>query len=113
MTKEQQQFDFLNEYILNVLKQNGYDDLEDSVRQEFVPQLVAHAETRLGASLLPKLDETSAQKMIDLTKDENTTPEEWEKFWQENVSDFSEVVKKTLEDFSIEIKELLSKIKNS
>ena len=112
MAKEQQ-FGFLHEYILDVLKQNGYNDLSDDVKQEFIPQLVAHAETRIGASLLPKLNEQSAQKMVDMTDKGSTTPEEWEKFWQDNVSDFSEIIKKTLEGFSVEVKELLSKIKSS
>ncbi|MFH1947280.1 MAG: DUF5663 domain-containing protein [Candidatus Magasanikbacteria bacterium] len=111
MPEEQKQFDFLHEYILEVLSQSGYGELDETTKQEYVPQFVAHAETRIGAALLPELNEESAKKMVELTKNESVTSEDWQNFWQENVSGFAEIVKKTLEEFAVELRDILASLK--
>jgi hypothetical protein len=47
------QFDFLTEYVLELLKQNGLGNLSDEQKNAYVPQVLAPVEQRLGLELLP------------------------------------------------------------
>lgn len=94
----------LETLILNVLNENGFDKLDEESKKAYLPQYVAQAEQRLGAALLPLLNEEAAKKFVELTNQE-TAPETWWNFWQTNVVDFEAVVKRVLSDFALEIKE--------
>jgi hypothetical protein len=68
------QKNFLESYLLQVLNENGFDKLDDDAKKTFFPQFLAQAEQRLGAALLPLLNEESANKFVELTKN-NTKPD--------------------------------------
>ena len=53
--KKGEDFSFLEEYVLQIIKQYGYDSLSEDSKKELFPQFMAQAETRLGAKLLPLL----------------------------------------------------------
>jgi len=97
------QKNFLEVYLLQVLNENGFEKLDDDAKKTYFPQFMAQAEQRLGAALLPLLNEESANKFVELTKTK-ADPEAWFNFWQANVPSFDEVVKKTLNEFAAEIK---------
>ena len=111
MPEKNQQFDFLHDYIMQVLSACGYNDLSEDLKKEYVPQFVAHAETRIGAALLPFLKEAGAKEMAGLLKNEKAAPDDWANFWAKNVPSYQETVKKTLEDFAVELKQILADIK--
>jgi len=102
------QFDFFHDYIVQLLAQNGYNNLGDDLKKEFVPQFVAHAEVRIGAALLPLLKSEAAGKMRKLLAGKKTTAQDWADFWTENVPNYEEVVKKALQDFAVELKGALA-----
>jgi len=97
----------LEELILNILNENGFDKLDEEAKKEYLPQFLTQAEQRIGAALLPLLNEESAKQFVELTKKE-TNPEQWWEFWQSNVPNFNEVVKEALAGFAQEVKESFS-----
>ncbi len=99
-----QQFDFLRQYIDEILDKVGFVSLNEDTRAEFVPQFVAEAERRIGLALLPKLTEDSATELAALVQKPNVTAEELQTFWKTNVPDFSEVLTETLKNFTEEVK---------
>lgn len=94
----------LEELILNILNENGFDKLDDESKKTYLPQFMAQAEQRLGAALLPHLNEESANLFVELTK-KQAKPSEWLVFWHEHVANFDSVVKETLGEFAAEVKE--------
>lgn len=104
-------FDFLRDYIEEVLRQNGFGNLSEETKKEFMPRFVAQAELRLGAALLPLLSESAAKEMAKMIEAQENSPEKWSQFWQKNVEDFNGVVEKTLKDFAEEMKQATSNIK--
>lgn len=94
----------LEQLIVSILNDNGFDKLDDDAKKTFLPQFIAHAEQRLGAAMLPLLNEESANKFVEMTK-KQASPDEWLKFWHANVANFDEVVKKTLQDYALEVKD--------
>jgi len=102
--------EFLDQYILLVLKENGFEDLTPENQEQFLPQFTAEAQRRIGLALLPKLDEDSGEKMLDMAANEKTTPEEWQEFWTNSVSDFTEVVKQALLGYAKDLKKVLAGI---
>lgn len=105
------QFDFFHDYIVRLLVQNGFN-LSNNLQKELVPQFVAHAEVRIGAALLPLLKPEAADKMQKLLDNKNTVAQDWVDFWKENVPNYEEVVKKALQDFAVEVKGILTGVKN-
>lgn len=94
----------LEELILSILNENGFDKLDDEAKKTYLPQFMAQAEQRIGAALLPLLNEESANRFVELTK-KQAKPADWLTFWHDNIPNFDEVVKKTLTDFALEVKE--------
>jgi len=111
MSQKNRQFDFLHDYIIQVLADCGYNDLSEDLKRDYVPQFIAHAETRIGAELLPLLKESMAKDMANLLKSDRTAPEEWAKFWAKNVPNYQDIVQKVLTDFAVELKQILADVK--
>ena len=111
MNKANPQFNFLYDYITNILSTCGYDNLSEDSKKEYLPQFVAHAESRIGAALLPKLNESAAKKMVKMIEEEKSTPEEWQDFWKESVPDYEDILKSTLNEFAEELKQIFVDIK--
>lgn len=105
------QFDFFHDYVVQLLAQNGYNNLSDDLKKEFVPQFVAHAEVRIGAALLPLLKPASASKMEKLLASKKATAQDWADFWSESAPNYEEVVKKALLDFAAELKQMLAGVR--
>jgi len=108
MEQQQPQFDFLYTKVQHILDENGFENLSEELRDQYLPQLVAEAERRLGAAVLPKLDEAGATKLVALIKDQNTTAEMMQTFFDEHVDGYKELVEQTLTDFAGEVKEIVS-----
>jgi len=108
MDQQNTQFDFLYTKVQQILDANGFEDLSEELRDQYLPQLVGEAERRLGAAVLPKLDEAGATKLVELIKDENTTAEMMQEFFDTHVEGYKELVEKTLQDFAEEVKEIVS-----
>ncbi|MFA6427660.1 MAG: DUF5663 domain-containing protein [Candidatus Magasanikbacteria bacterium] len=93
----------IEQYVLDVLNQQGFSVLDETSQQEMFPQFMAEAEQRLGARLLPLLDKSAAQDFDKLLKQQEVKPEELWNFWQKHVPNFLEVVKGALNDYAKEV----------
>lgn len=98
----------LEQYVLKVLNENGFDKLDEQAKKQYLPQFVVQAEQRLGAALLPLLNEESANAFVELTKKQDAKPDEWWGFWKKHVPDFEKLVEKTLQEFAVETKDAFS-----
>lgn len=101
------QFDFLTEYVLELLKANGFANLTDQQRNVYVPALLAQVQERLGAEFLPKLSVENQNKFAALVEAESVNTDEWKKFWYEAVPNFEEQLKVVLAGFAEEVKQIL------
>ncbi|HLC69454.1 MAG TPA: DUF5663 domain-containing protein [Patescibacteria group bacterium] len=108
MPNPQPKFTFLEQYILEVLAQNGLDNLNEELKKSYLPQLMVEAEYRLGLALMPKLNETQVDEFMAFVE-KGADGEEMMKFWQAAVPDFQEQVKETLLKFSEEVSGILTK----
>ena len=100
------EFDFLESYIEALLDKVGFERLTEETRAQYVPQFVAEAERRLALAVLPKLSKDGAERLTALLRDEKTTPDVLQRFWQEEINGFQDIVKATLEDFAKEVQQV-------
>lgn len=102
------QFDFLYQHIQRILDENGFENLTEETRNQYLPQLVAEAERRLGVAVLPHLTEETAKELMQLVESGNATPEQMQTFWTNNIPDFEALIQKTLGEYAQEIKQIVS-----
>lgn len=95
---------FLEEYVLKVLTDNGFKNLSEENRRLFLPQFVAEAEKRLGLAVVPLLSKEAVEQLAKMAQKE-TAPEEWWNFYNTNVPNFPELVKSVLEKYAMEVKQ--------
>lgn len=99
----QPSFSFLEQFVLDALKAHGFDKLSAADQTSFLPQFLAVAEERLGLALLPQLTSEKAADELNELLQKEATPEQWFSFWEKNVSNFTGIVKNTLENFAAEL----------
>jgi len=97
-----QQFDFIKQRVLEILKNQGFDKLSEDDQKAYLTQFSAEAERRLGLAVLPQLSETAVIELEKMTN-QDISPDQWFEFWNNNVTDFTGLVDKTLKDFAVEI----------
>lgn len=105
-----QQFDFLRQYIEQVLDANDFGGLTEDTRAEFIPQFVAEAERRIGLAMLPLLTEDSATELTRLIQDPTVDAATLQRFWETNIPNFSQLLTATLENFAKEIKQTVANL---
>lgn len=96
--------DFLQDFVLKVLKENGFDKLSQADQAAYLPQFMAEAERRLGLKLTAYLNTEAAVGEFNALLTKETAPDAWFKFWNAKVPNFNQVVKDTLEEFGKEVK---------
>ncbi len=106
---ESSQFDFLSEYVLKVLADNGLANLTEQQRDMYVPGITAQLERRIGYHMMPLLSEENLDRFAALVDNEKATAEEWKSFWYESVADFEGELAKVFEEFAKDVKEMLGK----
>lgn len=110
MANAKPQFTFLEEVIVEILKENGFENLTDEQKKTLLPQFVAHAEVRLGAAVMPLLNEASANQLAALAEKPKTSSAEWLKFWTDSIPNFEEVVKEVLQNYAVELGQIFAKV---
>lgn len=105
------QFDFLDSQIQKLLDDNGFAEMSEAVRNEYVPQLIAEAQRRLGLAVLPLLSEQSAEELAGILESDSVTAEMLQDFWTRAVPNFEAVVDTTLHSFASEFKNILASLK--
>jgi len=107
----EQKFDFLRVYIERMLADNGLDKLSPTTRAQYVPQFRAEAELRLGEAIMPFLQQKNLDDLDKLLMNKKTTPDDVQKFWQDTVPNFDQIVARTLENYTKDVQEILAKIR--
>lgn len=108
MTTQQLQFDFLDGFVEQILRESGFESMTEETRAMFVPQFVAEAEQRLGSALIPMLS-ADANKKLDELLSSSLDQESVRNFWISNIENFDDVVAKILEEFRVDVVKILSK----
>ena len=103
----QPNYNFLEDYIIQVLEQSGLGELTEENKKKYLPQLIAKAEYQIGLALVPKLNDKDAEVFAQMMDNGKATPKQWQEFWYGAVPSFDEVVQKVLVNFGKQCKELL------
>ena len=98
---------FLEGYAETVLTQLGLDNLSDTERQRYLPQLTHQLEARLGAAILPLIPDSAAPEFRALLA-KDTPPAEWNAFWQNTIPDFQNIIERELKQFAEDCKQILA-----
>ncbi len=96
------QANFLGEFVVEILKKNGFVNLTDSQKQVYVPQFTGLLEERIGIELVPKLSAEKMKIFVGLL-DKTISAEEWKKFWYSSIPNFEEEMKKVLSAFAVQM----------
>ncbi len=105
----QQPTDFLEKYILETLQKNGLDNLSETNKQIYLPQLMLQAQQRIGMALMAKLDEKNTEKFVKMMEQgDEYSWEQWQQFWKQAVPSYETVVRETLDTFGEECKAILT-----
>lgn len=107
--EDTKQYDFLSEYLLELLSAIGLGDLNEEQKQMYMPKLRAELEYRFGEHFLPQLDESRAEEFTALLKNQSATPENWQAFWKASIPNFDEQVKEVLAAFADECREVFTR----
>ena len=108
MPPKSPQYSFLEEYIMDVLKQNGLGKLTEENRKKYLPQLSTEAERQIGLALMPKLNEQNAVEFAKMMEKSENSPEVWQKFWRDAVPDYETVVTEVLVKFATQCADILA-----
>lgn len=81
----------LEEFAEKLLEDKGFKDLDNEVREEMLQDLVGRLNNQINASLIEALPPEKAEELNKMTDDENTKESEIQKFFAENVTDFTGV----------------------
>lgn len=106
---QRSQFDFLEVYIEKILNENGFLEMDQGLRNEYVPQFVAHAHRWLGEALMPLLSEEDVVELSTLMKGNNMNAETIRAFWLSHVPDFDTKVEQVLKEYGKTVVEILQK----
>jgi len=104
-------FGFLEEFILNLLKKNGFETLTEEQQLAYVPQFTAQLEERLGLELMPKLSDEQTEAFAEMIERDGVGEEEWLAFWKQAVSTFDEDVMRVMQTFASDMERILSQQK--
>lgn len=105
------QFDFLKVFIEQLLDDNGFAEVSEQTRAQYVPLFTIEAEKRLGFALTPMLSDAALKELADMAEQGGASAEALRDFWYKNIPNFEEEVKKVLTDFAAEVKNTLATIK--
>ena len=111
MAQSQPQFDFLRVFIEQLLDENGFEEVSEETRAQYVPLFIAEGEKRLGFALTPMLSDAALTELAALAEKGEATPEALQNFWRKNVPNFEREVQKVLTAFGQEVKNTLATIK--
>ncbi len=92
--------DFVEQFVRDMLQKSGFGEITEQTEREYIPQLVAEAERRIGLALLPHLDEAGAEEFARIAQSEEPSGQEMFAFMQQHVPNMQQFIQQALEDFS-------------
>ena len=104
------QQDYLEQFISQLMKSAGLNNLNEEFKNSYKERLMAQIQERLGLILINELNEQGLEDYKNLIQvNDKPSPAQVQKFFSEHIENFEEKSKKTLEDFAVEF---LQAIKN-
>lgn len=94
---------FLASFVEEALANSGLGKLTSEQKRQYVPQITALLEERIGLELLPKLSDTQMEDFAEMAANESATAEEWKAFWEKNIPNFEGEMKRILTDFTKQV----------
>ena len=94
------QSNFFIEYVERVLRECGLSYLTSSQKEQYLPQITAFLEERIGLEFLPKLDKEHITMFKQMSKSAQTTAKQWKDFWVDAIPDFDEEMTRLLSAFA-------------
>ncbi len=101
------QFDFLTQYVLELLNSNGFSNLSETQKNVYIPALMSQVQERLGTAFLPQLSSADQNKFAAMVEAESVNVSEWRNFWYAAIPDFDEQLKVVLAGFAEEVTQIL------
>ncbi len=98
---------FLEEFIINVLEENGIKDLTQEQKNVYIPEFSLRVYRRMGDTLISELDDKQLDQLSDLLSDPKATPETWYQFWQASIDDFTKQFMNVLMEFRSDVSSAL------
>ncbi len=98
----------LDEFIIKVLSASGMENLSETNKNAYIPQLKEELELRLGVALMPELTPEEGEEFAAMMENEESDPQKWELFWRSAVPDFDQKVQNVCYNFGQEMKGILA-----
>lgn len=95
--------DVIQDFVAEVLQNHGFNYLPADEQKQYLLQFSVEAERRIGIALRPKLTEKSAKEFEKLVDNPDSTPKEWNEFWETNLPGYTEIVKSVLHAYAEEL----------
>lgn len=95
--------DIIQNFVLDLLKQAGLDNMPEEFKKEYIEKLAIEAERRLGVMAMEELDAKGLEEFENFmsTHDAPKT-EEFLEFFNNHIPDFTAKTSQTLQDFAQE-----------
>ena len=103
--------DFLEDFIDNLMEDVGLDSLDEQTKKRFRGQFISQAERRIGIKLMPELSDEDRSELSQKIKKGETDAQQMHEFWSDKVEDYTDLVREALDEFAVEMKEEMQKIK--
>jgi RimJ/RimL family protein N-acetyltransferase len=100
---------FLAGFVEEAIAQSGIGNLSEEQKKYYIPQITALLEERIGLELLPKLSDKQMEDFAEMAASDAATAEQWKAFWEKNIPNFDEEMKRILADFAAQTKASLGK----
>lgn len=94
----------LEDYVREILEPNGFNELDLTAQEKLLTEFVDQALIRIAVGLSPHLSAEAKQRFEKLVDDEHTTEQTWVAFWQQEVPDSTEHIRKILDAYAEEIR---------
>ncbi len=95
--------DIIQNFVLDLLKQAGIDNMPEEFKKEYAEKLSVEAERRLGVMAMEELDAKGLEAFETfMSAHEAPKSEDFLEFFNGHINDFSAKANKTLQDFAQE-----------
>lgn len=106
--------DIIQNFVLDLLKQAGLDNMPEDFKQEYIEKLAIEAERRLGVMAMEALDANGLQEFENfMNTHEAPKTEDFLEFFNSYIPDFTAKTSKTLQDFAQEFLSSAADLKGS
>ncbi|MBT4941509.1 MAG: hypothetical protein HOL80_01380 [Candidatus Magasanikbacteria bacterium] len=106
-TAPQMSGDMAEALVLKIFADNNFE-LTDELKKEYVPELSAQLEQRIGLHLITKIPEDRLDEYAALIDKDDATADDWSTFWQSAVPNFEGEMKTIVDDFSTSVKDVMA-----